>query len=91
MRRQPVDRAIVNIALLLDHPEFRFLRHDIVTPFDPGEPVHFIFNMASPASPPKIPDRPDRHLETNVIGSENLLKLARRKGARILQASTSEV
>jgi len=82
---------IVNIALLLDHPEFRFLRHDIVTPFDPGEPVHFIFNMASPASPPKYQIDPIATFETNVIGSENLLKLARRKGARILQASTSEV
>ncbi|NKX45655.1 UDP-glucuronic acid decarboxylase family protein [Roseicyclus persicicus] len=82
---------MANIALLLDHPSFRFLRHDIVTPFDPGEPVHFIFNMASPASPPKYQIDPIATFETNVIGSENLLKLAERTGARILQASTSEV
>ena len=84
---------IVNIVLLLDHPEFRFLRHDIVTPFDPGEPVHFIFNMASPASPPKIPDRPDRHLrdERDRVREPAEAGPAEGRGASCQAPSTSEV
>lgn len=86
-----VTGRLSNIAPLLDLPEFAFHKHDVRTPFDPGEPVHYIFNLASPASPPKYEKDPIATLETNVIGSENLLKLAQRIGARILQASTSEV
>jgi len=86
-----VTGRLSNISTLLDLPEFAFHRHDVRTPFVPGEPVHFIFNLASPASPPKYERDPIATLETNVIGSANLLKLAKRTGARILQASTSEV
>lgn len=86
-----VTGRLSNISSLLDLPEFTFHQHDVRTPFDPAEAVHFIFNLASPASPPKYERDPIATLETNVIGSENLLKLAQRTGARILQASTSEV
>ncbi len=80
-----------NIRALLDDPAFVFINHDVREPFDPGEPVHYLFNLASPASPPKYELDPVATFETNVIGSENALKLAGAKGARILQASTSEV
>lgn len=80
-----------NIAHLEDSAAFRFLRHDIVVPVDPGEGIDLIFNMACPASPPRYEADPIGTFNTSVIGSENLLTLARDRGARILQASTSEV
>ncbi len=80
-----------NISSLLDDPDFAFVQHDVIQKFEPAEPIDFIFNMASPASPPKYQLDPIATFETNVIGSENLLKLASQTGARILQASTSEV
>jgi UDP-glucuronate decarboxylase len=82
---------IKNIEQFLDSGNFRFLRHDIVTPFDPGERIDFIYNMASPASPPKFQADPIETFETNVLGSNRMLALAQKTGARILQASTSEV
>ena len=80
-----------NISSLLDDPDFAFVQHDVIQKFEPAGPIDFIFNMASPASPPKYQLDPIATFETNVIGSENLLKLASQTGARILQASTSEV
>ncbi len=80
-----------NVTALMDSGAFRFCQHDVTRMFDPGEPVGFIYNMASPASPPRYQKDPIATFETNVIGSENLLKLAESLGARILQSSTSEV
>ena len=80
-----------NIAHLQDNAGFRFLHQDIVRPFDPGEPIGFLFSMACPASPPRYEADPIGTFNSSVIGSENLLALARDRGARILQASTSEV
>ena len=80
-----------NIEHLLDTDKFSFVKHHIAEPFDTTERVDFIFNMACPASPPKYQIDPIDTFHTIVTGSENLLRLAERKGARILEASTSEI
>lgn len=78
-----------NISHLLNHSNFEFLRHDITFPL--YLEVDWIFNFACPASPVHYQRDPVQTLKTNVHGSINMLGLARRTGARILQASTSEV
>nr|WP_319247040.1 UDP-glucuronic acid decarboxylase family protein [uncultured Celeribacter sp.] len=80
-----------NLAALEGHGHFRFIEHDIVTPFQIAGPVAQIYNLACPASPPKYQRDPIHTFQTCIAGSMNLLELARAKGARILQSSTSEV
>lgn len=80
-----------NIAALLPHPRFAFVLHDVVTPFRVNGPIDQIYNLACPASPPKYQRDPLHTFKTNIFGGLNLLALAREKGARILQSSTSEV
>ncbi len=81
--------SLINIQPVLDHTNFSFVEADIETSetFD----VDFIFNLACPASPPLYQLDPIRTMRTCVIGSMNLLEQAKKTGARILQASTSEV
>lgn len=82
-----------NIAQLDADPGFSFVEHDITRPVDavvPG-PLDIIFNLACPASPRAYQRDPLFTLETNYVGTRNLLELARERGATILQASTSEV
>jgi UDP-glucuronate decarboxylase len=78
-----------NISHLLGNENFEIVRHDVV------EPIHIevdgIFNLACPASPIQYQKNPVQTLKTSVFGAMNLLDLANRTGARILQASTSEV
>jgi UDP-glucuronate decarboxylase len=78
-----------NIEHLLDHPRFTLLRHDVTLPLDVE--ADEIYSLACPASPPRYQHDPIQTLRTSVLGALNLLELARRRGARILQASTSEV
>ncbi len=78
-----------NIRHLLDNPLFELIRHDIIAPIDLE--VDAIFNLACPASPIHYQVDPVRTIQANVLGVTNVLELARRTGARILQASTSEV
>ena len=78
-----------NISHLLDHPSFELIRHDIVEPI--LLEVDWIFNMACPASPIHYQYNPVKTLKTSVMGAINMLGLAKRVRARILQASTSEV
>lgn len=83
-----------NISHLLPHtlktnPHFEFVRHDVVEPF--FAEVDEIYNLASPASPPRYQHNSIKTLKTNFIGSLNMLGLAKRTGAKIFQASTSEV
>lgn len=78
-----------NIEDLFSHPRFSFIEHDIIDPIDLK--VDYIFNLACPASPPHYQKDPLFTTRTSVIGSMNLLELARQNNARILQASTSEV
>jgi UDP-glucuronate decarboxylase len=80
-----------NLRHLVDHPNFEFRSHDITTPIDTQLVVDEIYNLASPASPTHYQMQPVETIKTNVLGSINLLDLAKRLGAPILQASTSEV
>lgn len=78
-----------NIAQLLGHPRFELLHHDVTLPLDIE--ADRIFNLACPASPVHYQHDPVRTTSTCVHGAMNMLALAERRRARILQASTSEV
>jgi UDP-glucuronate decarboxylase len=78
-----------NIERLLPHPRFELVRHDITFPL--YVEVGTIFNLACPASPIHYQRDPVQTTKTSVHGAINMLGLAKRVGARILQASTSEV
>ena len=78
-----------NIRHLLGHHNFEVMRHDITFPL--YVEVDAIYNLACPASPIHYQNDPVQTTKVNVHGSINLLGLAKRVGARILQASTSEV
>jgi len=78
-----------NIRHLLDHPNFELLRHDVTFPL--YVEVDQIYNLACPASPVHYQRDPVQTTKTSVHGAINMLGLAKRTGARILQASTSEV
>jgi UDP-glucuronate decarboxylase len=78
-----------NIKHLLDDSYFELIRHDIVEPI--LLEVDWIFNMACPASPVHYQYNPVKTVKTSVMGAINMLGLAKRVHARILQASTSEV
>jgi len=78
-----------NILHLLDNPNFELMRHDVTFPL--YVEVDQIYNMACPASPIHYQRDPVQTTKTIVHGAINLLGLAKRTGARILQASTSEV
>ncbi len=80
---------IENIQHLLSNPNFEFVEHDVVDPF--SAKVDEIYNLACPASPPHYQFDPIKTFKTSVLGVLNMLELAQSCGARILQASTSEV
>jgi len=78
-----------NIAHLLPRPDFTFIQHDIVDPIELE--IDRIFNLACPASPVHYQHDPVKTVKTSVMGALNMLDLAKRSNARIMQASTSEV
>lgn len=78
-----------NILHLLDNPYFELVRHDVTEPYM-GE-VDEIYNLACPASPVHYQHNPIKTIKTSVMGAINMLGLAKRVNAKILQASTSEV
>ena len=78
-----------NIESFLDRSSFEFIRHDIVQPI--LLEVNQIYNLACPASPVHYQYNPVKTVKTNVMGTINMLGMAKRVKARILQASTSEV
>jgi len=78
-----------NIIDLLQHPNFELMRHDVTFPL--YVEVDQIYNLACPASPIHYQRDPVQTTKTSVHGAINMLGLAKRTGARILQASTSEV
>ena len=78
-----------NIAHLLDNRNFEFIRHDVVEPI--LLEVDWIFNLACPASPVHYQYNPVKTSKTSILGAINMLGLAKRVKARILQASTSEI
>ena len=78
-----------NLAAHFDNPRFRFMNHDITKPLH-VEADH-IYNLACPASPIHYQRNPVDTIKTSVMGSINLLEVAKENNARIFQASTSEV
>ncbi len=78
-----------NVAHLMANPRFEFIRHDVVDPFKIE--VEQIYNLACPASPVHYQHNPIKTVKTSVMGAINVLGLAKRVGARVFQASTSEV
>ena len=84
--------SLENVAPLLGRPGFTFIEHDVTRPLLVDEPVEHIYNLACPASPAHY-QGPAAIFTTRtcVLGALNMLELARRHGATILQASTSEV
>jgi len=78
-----------NIYHLMDNKNFELIRHDIVNPI--FLEVDQIYNLACPASPINYQYNPIKTIKASVIGTLNMLGLAKRVRARILQASTSEV
>jgi UDP-glucuronate decarboxylase len=78
-----------NVLHLIDNPHFELVRHDVTEPF--MFEVDQIFNLACPASPPHYQHNPIKTTKTSVLGAMHSLGLAKRVGARVFQASTSEV
>ena len=78
-----------HIADLLDNPKFKLIEHDIINPIDID--CEQIYNLACPASPPHYQYDSVKTLKTSVLGILNMLELAKKYNATILQASTSEV
>ncbi|WP_434037656.1 UDP-glucuronic acid decarboxylase family protein [Formosa sp. 4Alg 33] len=78
-----------NIEHLMDHNYFELVRHDVTQPY--MIEVDEIYNMACPASPVHYQYNPIKTIKTSVMGAINMLGLAKRVNAKILQASTSEV
>src|SRR5690606_8903504 len=78
-----------NVLQLIDNPRFELMRHDVTFPL--YVEVDRIYNLACPASPVHYQADPVQTTKTSVHGAINMLGLAKRTGARILQASTSEV
>jgi UDP-glucuronate decarboxylase len=81
--------SLKNIDHLLKNPNYEFIKHDVRQPYEVN--VDAILNFACPASPIAYQSDPVRTIETNFLGMINLLHLAHKTGARILQASTSEI
>ena len=78
-----------NIRHLIGNPRFELVRHDIVQPF--FLEVDQIFNLACPASPEAYQFNPIKTIKTSTVGMVNVMGLAKRCGAKVLHASTSEV
>ncbi len=78
-----------NLRALLGHPSFEIIRHDMVEPL--LVEVERIYNLACPASPVHYQHNPIKTVKSNVLGALHVLGIAKRTGARVLQASTSEV
>ena len=81
--------SLNNIAHLQNHDNFQFIYHDIID--DIKVKVDGIFNLASPASPVHYQLNPINTLKTDIVGSLRVLEIAMANGARVVQASTSEV
>ncbi|QRX62728.1 SDR family oxidoreductase [Dysgonomonadaceae bacterium zrk40] len=79
-----------NISHLLEHKFFDLIEHDIIYPY-PIEPVDEIYHLACPASPVHYQHDPIKTMKISVMGSYNVLGMAKKHGARILLASTSEI
>ncbi len=84
--------SLDNVADLMRNPLFSFVEHDVIEPWNGDIPLHRIYNLACPASPPFYQgNRSIFTTKTCVLGILNMLELAKQHQARILQSSTSEV
>ena len=84
--------CIENIKSLINNPRFKFIEHDVINPIEIDEKIDEIYNLACPASPPAYQgERAIFTTKTCVLGALNMLELARKNNAKILQTSTSEV
>ena len=81
--------SIKNIKYLVNDPNYSFIEHDVRVPYQAN--IDAILNFACPASPVNYQKDPVRTIETNFLGMINMLHLANETGARIIQASTSEI
>ena len=79
-----------NIKDLISKPNFKLIEHDIIEPYF-NEQIEEIYNLACPASPIHYQINPIKTIKTNTVGVINMLGLAKKNNAKILQASTSEV
>ena len=82
--------SLTNIQNIYNHPNFEFVNHDIIEPYF-RENIDEIYNLACPASPIHYQYNPIKTVKTCTIGVINMLGLAKKNNAKILQASTSEV
>ena len=82
--------SITNISEIKDNPNFEFINHDIIDPYY-RDNIDEIYNLACPASPIHYQMNPIKTIKTCTLGTINILGLAKRNNAKILQASTSEV
>lgn len=81
-----------NLASIIDHPNFSFINHDVINPIEIDEYLDEIYHLACPASPPAYQGKAAiMTTKTCVYGAINLLELAKKKNAKILLSSTSEV
>ena len=84
--------SLENVADLMENPNFSFVEHDVIEPWECDIPLDRIYNLACPASPPFYQgNRSIFTTKTCVLGILNMLELAKKHNARILQTSTSEV
>ena len=81
-----------NVKELLNNPRFKFIEHDVIEPLQVDEKIDEIYNLACPASPPAYQgEKAIFTTKTCVLGALNMLELAKKNNAKILQTSTSEV
>jgi len=84
-------RDTQNIDQFKKHPNFKFVKHDIIDPWDPGEKIDWIFNLACPVSVLSLQVDPIHTMRTSIDGVINMLNLAKKYNARILQGSTADI
>jgi len=84
-------RDTQNIVDILKHHNFKFVKHDIIHPWDPGEKIDWIFNLACPVSVLSLQVDPIHTMRTSIDGVINMLNLAKKYNARILQGSTADI
>lgn len=80
-----------NIAQWMENTRFKFISYNIARPLELDFALHQIYHLASPASPTRYMQNPVATIKTNTFGTINMLELARKTGARVLIASSSEV
>ncbi len=81
----------INLSTIKNNPNFSFINHDIVQPFSIEEKIDEIYSLACPASPPHYKKDPFFTLKTSVLGTLNLIELAKNNNAKLFLSSTSEV